>query len=105
MLANINAVADPAPTQTTRKNAHALPGSEGFVAAIEQVMHEEHRRVAIVSESGRQQGAALRQQKDLAENGKALKFPLDEDILLELLDTVKTKIGQLKQLKEDLDQS
>ena len=92
--------------QPQRSAAKAGPSAEdglAFMAAMEQMINQEHKRSVTVGSTSQQNGAAMQKHKFMIEDGKNLKFPMDEDIMQELLDTVKAKIKQLKQLREELD--
>ena len=73
------------------------------MAAMEQLINEEHKRTVTVGGAQEQSGAAMQKNKFMLEDGKNLKFPMDEDIMQELLDTVKSKLKQLKDLREELE--
>ena len=77
------------------------PGA--FLAAVDGVIAMEQQRRRSVSASQQQHGAGMQKHKFLLEDGDTLKFPMDEEIMQELLCTVKSKIAQLKQLKDSLD--
>ncbi len=86
-----------------KKAPTSAPGSgEAFLAAMDQVVKEEAKRRTLVETADNDANANLSKNKILLEDGKNLKFPMDEDIMQELLETVKGKIGQLRQLKEEL---
>lgn len=86
-----------------KKTAVSVPAGDGFMAAMEQLINEEHKRTVTVGASAEQQGAAMQKNKFLIEEGKNLKFPMDDDIIQDLLTTVKGKIKQLKELRQQLD--
>ena len=73
-----------------------------FLAAIDGVLSIERKRRGSVSASAQQHGADMQKNKFLLEDGSKLKFPMDEDIMQALLETVKDKIAQLKQLRDEL---
>ena len=104
MTLNFNAAFQTDYAQPTgKKNVAIAPGGEAFLAAMEELINEEHKRTVTVGGANEQSGAAMQKNKFMIEDGKNLKFPMDEDILQELLETVKSKIKQLKQLRENLD--
>ena len=86
-----------------KRNLGVSPANpEAFLAAMDQAGKEEAKRRTLVETAEDNHGAGLSKNKLILEDGKNLKFPMDDDIMQELLETVKGKISRLRDLKESL---